>query len=165
MGNHEDMLIDYLSDRNSSWLFNGCNDTVESYKGFMEQFYDDIEWMKGLPLYHEDEHFVYVHAGIDMGKPMEEQDKHTMLWVREDFIYDFREYHKRVIFGHTPTISLNQKHKPVYTSSENVAIDTGCVYGGALSALIINDNKVSGFYQVLSGEYEEHEEEQKMAIN
>ena len=148
MGNHEDMLLGYINGNDVSWLYNGCETTIESYDGYKKQFEDDVIWMRTLPLYHEDEHFVYVHAGIDAYEPMSKQKKNTLLWVREPFIYNFKKYHKQVIFGHTPTMNLSGKCEPVRTSTNNLAIDTGCVYGGALTALIIEDDKIDGYYQV-----------------
>lgn len=148
MGNHEDMLLDYIDNADNTWTWNGHTSTMDSYKGFDKQFRKDVQWIRSLPLYHEDEHFIYVHAGIDTYKPMEKQDRFTMLWIREPFIYNTNEYHKKVIFGHTPTMSLGEGHKPVRTFINNIDIDTGCVYGGALTALIINNDEVEGFYQV-----------------
>lgn len=147
MGNHEDMLLDYMKDISDNWTFNGYASTMESYKGFEKQFKKDVQWMRTLPIYHEDEHFIYVHAGIDPYKPMEEQDEFDMLWVREPFIYNAKKYHKKVIFGHTPTVFLNEDYKPVMTYAGNVDIDTGCVYGGALTALILENGEIDGFYQ------------------
>lgn len=148
MGNHEDMLLDYLYDNDESWLWNGYINTMESYNGFDKQFKKDVQWIRTLPLYHEDEHCIFVHAGIDAYKPMDKQDRFTLLWVREPFIYGMKEYHKRVIFGHTPTANLGEDWKPVCTYANNIDIDTGCVYGGALTALIIDDGEINGFYQV-----------------
>jgi serine/threonine protein phosphatase 1 len=155
MGNHEDMLLKYWDGIDNNWEYNGANQTLDSYTGHWEQFEDDIEWMRTLPLYHEDNNFIYVHAGIDPMKPMKKQIRHTLLWVREDFIYTDMYYDKRVVFGHTPTANLNEKWKPVYTYTNNIDIDTGCVYGGALSALIINDDKIEGFYQIQKGEFDD----------
>ena len=150
MGNHEDMLLNYYKGIEETWTWNGYEPTLNSYKGFNEQFKDDVQWMKTLPLYHEDEHFIYVHAGVDVRKPLEEQSKNTLLWIREDFIYNEKAYDKRVIFGHTPTFFLNKEYKPVLTEANNIDIDTGCVYGGALTALIIEDDKIKKFYQYKS---------------
>jgi serine/threonine protein phosphatase 1 len=147
MGNHEDMLLKYLHEGDSNWLWNGYQSTMNSYEGHDKQFKKDAQWIKNLPLYHEDKHFIYVHAGIDAYKPMKKQNKDTLLWVREPFIYGSKEYHKQVIFGHTPTIFINEDYKPVQTYTNNIAIDTGCVYGGRLTALIIEDDEVDGFYQ------------------
>lgn len=147
MGNHEDMLINYLDGVDESWVWNGHLATLDSYEGFTKEFYSDINWIRELPLYHEDEHFIYVHAGVDVNKNMEEQDRYTLLWTREKFINAPKEYYKQVIFGHTPTINFGE-YVPMYTATNNIAIDTGCVFGGALSALIIDDGEIDGFYQV-----------------
>lgn len=147
-GNHEDMLLEYEEGISDSWLWNGYEATLYSYKGYEEQYINDIDWMKSLPLYHEDENFIYVHAGVDVDKPIDQQDKDTLLWVREPFLNNEQKYYKTVIFGHTPTVNLNGDDKPVYTFAKNIDIDTGCVYGGALSALIIEDDEIVGFYQI-----------------
>lgn len=165
-GNHEDMLLNYLYEDDASWTWNGYEATMNSYRGFDKQFKSDVQWMRALPLYHEDENFVYVHAGIDVYKPMKKQNKNTLLWVREDFIYNPKVYHKQVIFGHTPVAFLDEDgdNKPVYTYTHNIDIDTGCVYGGALTALIINDGEIDGFYQVHKGEVSNNEEDNKINV-
>lgn len=149
MGNHEDMLLDYYKGFNNSWLWNGHNETLNSYDGHREQFEDDMKWMRKLPLYHEDENYIYVHAGVDVNKPLKEQDKNTLLWIRDDFIYSEKKYDKKIIFGHTPTMYLSEDgDKPILTFAENIDIDTGCVYNGKLTALIIEDGEVECFYQI-----------------
>lgn len=150
MGNHEDMLLDYYNGRNKSWKFNGYNDTINSYKGFFEEFESDVEWMSKLPLYYEDDYFVYVHAGVEADKPLNQQSRWDLLWVREPFIFSSEKFNKTVIFGHTPSLSYNESVMPYRTWGNNIGIDTGCVFGGNLTALIIDENEVKKFYQVAS---------------
>lgn len=157
MGNHEDMLLSYYKDIDNCWLYNGSNETIKSYRLYNKQFKDDMEWMRNLPLYYEDEYFVYVHAGIDVDKPLEEQDRETLLWIREPFIYNNKGYHKRVVFGHTPTINFGM-YEPTLTFTDDIDIDTGCVFGNALTALIIEGDEVKGFYQVDKQKKDKQEE-------
>ena len=154
MGNHEDMLLEWFNgDKDSGWLWNGYEHTIESYQDkderFLdEDFLDDIIWMNNLPLYYEDDYFVYVHAGINPNFPMEKQSRYTLLWTRNEFIYNRKKYHKQVIFGHTPDL-----HNPYYTTNgQNVCIDTGCVFGGYLTALVIDNDTVKQYYKVKKGE-------------
>ena len=148
MGNHEDMAIDYFNgNKLSCWIYNGYNHTLKSYEGHMDELNDDIKWMKKLPLYHEDDDFIYVHAGINLYKSMKNQSRNTLLWTREMFIYSVKEYNKRIIFGHTPEIG-----KPYYTPTKNICIDSGCCFGGALTALVVEDGIEKSFYQVEKGD-------------
>lgn len=145
MGNHEDMMINYVNgDKDSYWEYNGYEKTLKSYAGYPDDFKDDYKWVKTLPLYFEDEHHIYVHAGIDPKIPMEKQNRNTLLWVRDRFIYSYSNFSKPVIFGHTPELA------GVYsTLAGNIGIDTGCVFGGKLTAMIIeSDGTESGYYAV-----------------
>ena len=78
MGNHEDMLLGYLDDNDPNWTLNGYVSTMNSYEGFEKQFKRDVQWIRTLPLYHEDEYFIFVHAGIDPYKPMK---KHYLFFT------------------------------------------------------------------------------------
>ena len=52
MGNHEDMMVDFVDgDVDSAWTWNGNQYTLDSYEGFHEEFLDDVEWARNLPLY------------------------------------------------------------------------------------------------------------------
>ncbi|MBR0382211.1 MAG: serine/threonine protein phosphatase [Eubacterium sp.] len=149
MGNHEDMLLAYMTRHGENWLYNGYSPTLASYRGHEEEFRDDMEWMAGLPLYYEDDDFVYVHAGVDKDIPMEEQLDDTMLWTRSAFYQNPKAYSKKVIFGHTPTLFLGNTVDPLWLNDGNdIAIDTGCVFHGRLTGLIIEDGQILMYYQV-----------------
>lgn len=68
---------------------------------------EHVSWMESLPYWYEDEHAIYVHAGLPQGKhgfphPSRVEPQSALLWCREQAF--FREYRgKLVVFGHTVT--------------------------------------------------------------
>lgn len=169
-GNHEQMLIEsFLEQRNCDgardlagstelWYFNGGMETKKSFEREGSNIASEIKWFINLPYYYEDSNRIYVHAGIDLNKPITEQSRQQMLWVRESFIYNTKKYNKQIIFGHTPSISVIEDYMPYKTLGNNICIDTGCVFGGRLTALIIKDNKLDGFIQIEKETEQEIEE-------
>lgn len=147
MGNHEKMCIDYLECGDSCWAFNGKRATVSSY-GDISAMSDDVEWMKTLPLYYEADSFIFVHAGVNPDVSLEENTSYDLLWERDGFIYNSANFRKKVIFGHTPSVLFNDTDKPYETISGNIGIDTGCVFLGKLTALILEGNEVVKYCQV-----------------
>lgn len=131
MGNHEDMAIQAIeSDGIEQWFANGGRYTIWSYRQNHAFVEDDIDFFKSLPLYHETEDFIFVHAGLDPEEPLPEtNDRDTLLWIREDWLQcDYPG--KPVIFGHTParTVTCNER-------GTKIGIDTGAVFWGTLSCL------------------------------
>ena len=147
MGNHEKMCIDYFEHGDSCWAFNGKRSTVSSYRGISDMS-DDVKWMKTLPLYYETDSFIFVHAGINPDVPLEENTSYDLLWERDGFIYNPANFKKKIVFGHTPSILFNNTDKPYETIGGNIGIDTGCVFSGKLTALILEDNEVIKYCQV-----------------
>lgn len=148
-GNHEAMLLDYLANADHAWLYNGYRKTLLSYENHKKEFLDDILWMASLPLYYEDNGFVCVHAGVDKSLPLEQQDAFTLLWTRQEFYHDSRSFGKKVIFGHTPTKFMGRGCTPQWLNRGNdIAIDTGCVYDGKLTALVIDPELNMEYCQV-----------------
>ena len=71
------------------------------------QVVEDAVWLAGRPLVHEDEHRIYVHAGLRPGVALAEQRVFDLLWIREPFLRSRRSFGKLVVHGHTPTIGRN----------------------------------------------------------
>ncbi|HHV65541.1 MAG TPA: serine/threonine protein phosphatase [Peptococcaceae bacterium] len=149
MGNHEKMFLDALrfgKDKKQLWFYNGG---YYSLLKFMELRSDStrkqiIEFLSGLPLYIESENYLFVHAGIDPTKTLDEQTDDDLLWIREEFLYarDLKKVtDKIVIFGHTPTWYFTGK-KEVYFKDDRIGIDTGAGQGYYLSALILKTHEV-----------------------
>jgi len=106
-----------------------------------------VGWLDGLPHWYEDQHAIYVHAGLPRAgdrflHPSEVPDPAVLLWVRtQDFFRNYRG--KRVVFGHTPTLFLPQdlsSYTPedptdLFLGEYVVGTDTRCGEGGFLSAV------------------------------
>ena len=132
MGNHEGMLMDYVCGINVDiFMYNGGVKTTKSYKehgfpigkdlDYTERILpkEHIEFFKGLKKYYETEDYVFVHAVIHPGTPLENQPDEILLWGRE---FSFINYHgKVVVYGHYPRRQiLNEKYK--------ICIDTGACF-------------------------------------
>lgn len=161
-GNHEQMLMDFLDGHTSIWLtpVTGGERTFEQYTGrpvrarteadleemrrlFEEKFPPEhLEFMRSLPYYYEDEHAIYVHAGLDEGKHPSESSPMSLLWMRDmDFYKNYRG--KPCVFGHTPTPLLPLRGRlgrhGIYISHSAVGLDTGYNYQSPLSCLSLPD--------------------------
>ncbi|WP_041081442.1 metallophosphoesterase family protein [Thermotoga profunda] len=137
-GNHEWMMLNYLLDGKDFelWMMNGAGATIRSYKDVRKIPLEHLEFFKNTVYYHIEDGYFFVHAGVRPHIPLERQDTFDLLWIREEFIYSenpLKGY--KVVFGHTPFNDVLVLH-------DKIGIDTGCVYGGKLTALRIDDGKV-----------------------
>lgn len=137
-GNHEDMMAGAFDGRyeRSWWLGNGGVQTMVSYGGWIAA--EPIEWMRHLPLKHEDEHRIYAHAGLDETVPLSEQTEHTLLWSRKPPHYSGSYWGKHLVHGHTPSNS-----NPM-TIGNRTNVDSACVFGGKLSCAVFDDATAGG---------------------
>jgi serine/threonine protein phosphatase 1 len=141
MGNHEFMFVNALKDIGvTDFLAMGGDATLNSY-GIALDTLQDIHtkiprehfiFFQDLLLYWEDQNNIYVHAGLQPGVHLTQQSMDWLLWAREDFINLTYNFGKKVIFGHTPF------DKPK-TDDNKIGIDTGAVYGGHLTCLVLPD--------------------------
>lgn len=149
-GNHESMMIAHFlnpaSSEGSSWTYgpNGGLKTLQSYGLGVRSSWEELpfshrEFLQNLKLYFEDSAFIAVHAGLDPGvSDLSSQSVHDLLWIRLEWI-NREEFWKGspVYYGHTPTqyiLGPDRMGEPLY-GKNSIGIDTGCVYGGSLSAI------------------------------
>lgn len=157
MGNHEDMLIRYFESGNSSWLFpnNGGKETIRSF-GSLKKVAEYLEFFQNLKFLHleiiDNINIIFSHGNINPYFPVydvlkvktyEEYYKtiegkinsimETNIWER--MYFDKPSGNFVVIHGHTPfeNVFINSFTKGIF----EIDIDTGAVYGGALTALKI----------------------------
>lgn len=152
-GNHEQMAIDSAKGLQyiRLWHLNGSKTTIESFLKRGIEFKIMREWFKTFPLYHEDDDFTLAHAGARWGIPMEKQDINVLIWNRDLSLLS--SWHgKPLIVGHTPVkdvVRSDGMHDSFEILKENeiyklcdmggIIIDTGCVFGYKLSAMIIDE--------------------------
>jgi serine/threonine protein phosphatase 1 len=131
-GNHEAMFLDWVvNEKNYElFLYNGGGATIKSYsqEGEFKLPQEHLDFFTSLLLYYETERYIFVHAGLREGIPLEEQDPHDLVWIRDEFILSPHDFGKVVVFGHTPL-------QRVYNTPNKIGIDTGAVYGGKLTCL------------------------------
>ena len=140
MGNHDFLFLQHLTEQdNTLFLQIGGKQTLSSYGLPVEARQKEITrvvpqahlaFFEGLPLHWEDRHAIYVHAGLQPGRHLSQQNAQWCLWAREKFLHSSCDFGKPVIFGHTVF------DKP-YMAEDKIGIDTGAVYGGRLTALLL----------------------------
>lgn len=137
------------------WVLNGGVPTLKSYgvqpnpvtewTGAEDLFdWDEIEealpkehiyWMKALPNYYLDGDYLFVHAGIQPGVPLDKQEPKTLLWIRNTFLDSIEDHGYKVIHGHSTTRS------EVDFKFNRINIDTGAVWRGVQHALALHDGQ------------------------
>lgn len=111
IGNHEEMMKMYYEQADRLWLNHGGEGTNHN---FYITFPDEaerqahIEWACSLPLYFEDNQFVYTHAGLNPFERLNNQSR-DILWMSESDFYSIPKdnlltftQNKPIIHGHTP---------------------------------------------------------------
>jgi len=142
-GNHEDMLLAYLGLPGrypDAYLGNGGAATLASY-GVPTDVTGPaaasrlppahLEFLRTLELVHRADPYLFVHAGVRPGVPLERQDEEDLLWIREEFFAARHDLPWTVVFGHTPQREV-RLGLPFH-----LGLDTGLVYGNRLSCFDI----------------------------
>lgn len=121
-GNHEDMLV---HDDHDNYTASGIEQTGKSVA-----YWKAVVNM--LPTSHETKANYFAHGGMVPGVKFEEQNPDMLMWYRPIDGEDI-DFGKVLVHGHTPKSNVEiLKHR--------VNVDTGCVFGGMLTAVKLCDD-------------------------
>lgn len=154
-GNHEDMMLRFLDNpTNDVWLVNGGLAALQSYGvagseqwiSFRDRqrFRDDLtrllpethrRFLEGLADSYVSGDYLFVHAGIRPGRPLDDQDPRDLMWIRGPFLSATEASGKRVVHGHTIT------DEPEVLPNR-IGIDTGAFYSGRLTCLVLQESRM-----------------------
>lgn len=141
IGNHEQMLLDYLSGNDpETYILNGGGTTLMSYDRVRRSEEEPLipsshlDFISSLMPMIELDHYYIVHAGFRPNVNIEDQDLFDMIWIRDEFLSSDYDFGKVVIFGHTPF------HNPIIMKNK-MGIDTGAVFGNRLTCLELPEIK------------------------
>ena len=148
-GNHESIMLEFLDDPGEMlyWLDWGGEETLEScgltdiigrpgedLEAELAQNLpsDHVKFLHSLPLTHVEGDYLFVHAGLRPGVPLEEQNEDDLLWIR-------RRFHKALV-DERPEYTVVHGHQPVKKPEDagwRIAVDTGACWSGKLTAVVL----------------------------
>ena len=148
LGNHEEAMLDFLDERSDGldWLSYGGLETLMSYGVPLKGFPDTAEraaklrralreavpqahlgFYRACILHYTLGDYVFVHAGVRPGVPLDRQNPADLLWIRDEFLRARSALPgKVVVHGHT-ICDLPQD------LGHRVNIDTGAFVSGRLT--------------------------------
>ena len=152
LGNHEEAMLDFLDKRSDGldWLSYGGLETLMSYGVPLKGFPDTAEraavlrralrdavpqshlgFYRTCILHYTLGDYVFVHAGVRPGVPLEKQNPADLLWIRDEFLRARSALPgKVVVHGHT-ICDLPQD------LGHRINIDTGAFVSGRLTCLVL----------------------------
>ena len=139
IGNHEEMLIASRDDATERkfWLRYGGQQTLTSYgadAGFEQIPAAHWRFIDSCRVCYETERFFFAHANYEPQKPLDQQEREVLLWQSlRDVVPEPHPSGKTVIVGHTP-----QADGRILDVGYLKCLDTGCCYGGLLTALDVD---------------------------
>ncbi len=148
MGNHETFMVDSkLGFGTDFWCqYNGGAATYLSYGQNMGEFpdpkylpEDHVAWIGKLPLYYEDKHRLYVHAGCDKWQPINEQTKHNLIWMIYEGNDEGGYFDKHVVHGH------HQDKGGPGVWKDRTCLDTLAWFTGRLVIGVFDDDEEGSF--------------------
>jgi serine/threonine protein phosphatase 1 len=155
LGNHERFMLDYLGGRIAlaDWLTVGGLPTLSSYgiePDALRTLISDpagvdarvkaaiparhVTLLRAMPILIDTGHYLFVHAGIRPGIPIEDQCDEDLLFIRKAFHDASDSLPRYVVHGHTPVEAAGRVGR-------RMNIDTGAFKTGRLTALRIWQNR------------------------
>ncbi|MDH3378213.1 MAG: metallophosphoesterase [Gammaproteobacteria bacterium] len=145
LGNHEQMLLDFLDAPQSSgagtFIYNGGSSTLAAYSSDRGDYSippNHMDFLRELDLYYQTDENFFVHAGVP-DTPLHEldpvDDRRTMLWIRDRFLKSTYSWSKTIVHGHSWIHDVEIK-------SNRINLDTGCAYGGRLTAMQMSNRRM-----------------------
>jgi diadenosine tetraphosphatase ApaH/serine/threonine PP2A family protein phosphatase len=112
----------------------------ETYRQLEDGFEDCMRFIESWPLTIESKDLLVVHAGFDPRLPIKDQSPRRLTNLRrlddlETPWYELYTEKRLAVFGHWA------KPEPIIKDNA-IGLDTGCVYGGLLSALILPERRI-----------------------
>ena len=156
-GNHEEMLYESAfvsSYYRDLWYKVGGDETAYNYTQYIKKIIgknekntkklldiSNAEWLKNfleeMPFIIVSDKSIFVHAGFDCSKSVEEQETDYLIWNRDKF-WENNNIGKNIFFGHTPSISGE-----VREYINNVfCLDTGSFFNYRLGVMEIKSKKI-----------------------
>jgi serine/threonine protein phosphatase 1 len=151
-GNHEEAMLDFLDGRSdgTAWLTYGGLETLYSYGVLLKGVPvstsavvdlrealraavppEHVEFMRSGRLTHVEGDYLFVHAGVRPGIPLERQSPSDLLWIRDEFLSSRACFEgKVVVHGHT--ICDRPQSRP-----HRINVDTGAFVSGRLTAAVL----------------------------
>jgi serine/threonine protein phosphatase 1 len=144
-GNHEQLMLDALLAGDLAtfrrWLKTGGVQTLASYGCVRKKVTPDrarqlvdpdhVRFLAALPLLHVVGDYLFVHAGVEPGVPLQRQDAGTLMTIRRRFLKQPHGLPFTVVHGHTPTDGRPS------LGPGRIGVDTGAYFTGILTAVAI----------------------------
>ena len=155
-GNHEQSFLDAFLDNAAfgRFLRKGGVQTALSYDVKRRDMsrvalqacvpQEHLDFLNSTPLSCRVGELLFVHAGVERGKPLDDQDAETLMNIREPFLSSPHGLPYLIVHGHVPSGG-----SPVVTSGR-ICVDTGAVTTGVLSAAIFDGGGPARFLQARS---------------
>lgn len=148
-GNHEEMFLESFDDTDvlRHFIKHGGRETILSYgitrerlrSATLDELQEDLKAL--VPQEHRNflqsfediilaGDYAFVHAGIDPSRPIDQQQRSDLLWIRERFLRSIEPMSHVVVHGHTIFEDIEDR-------GHRIGIDTGAFRTGVLTALVL----------------------------